>query len=232
MEKVDKPFTSKKITEDFVSGGYAAKEVFTLDSVDKSYGKTVLLSNVSLSARRNDRIALIGANGCGKTTLLRLLLNEEECDSGEIKVSVSVKPAYMSQIIVFDDMDATVLDTLRYGLDVTVEKARSLLAGFHFRADDVMKRVGALSGGEKSRLRLCMMMQNNANFLLLDEPTNHLDIASREWIENALYDFEGTMLFVSHDRYFLRKFADKVWSMENGIITKYDCGFDEYFAMT
>ena len=129
-------------------------------------------------------------------------------------------------------MNATVLDTLRYGLDVTVERARSILAGFNFRANDIMKKVGSLSGGEKSRLWLCMMMQNNINFLMLDEPTNHLDIASREWIENALYDFEGTMLFVSHDRYFLRKFADQIWSMEDGIITKYDCGFDEYFEQT
>jgi len=95
-----------------------------------------------------------------------------------------------------------------------------------------MKRVAALSGGEKSRLKLCLMMQNSVNFLLLDEPTNHLDIASREWIENVLTDFEGTMLFVSHDRYFLNKFADKIWSMDNGMITEYDCGFDEYLELT
>jgi ABC-type multidrug transport system ATPase subunit len=95
-------------------------------------------------------------------------------------------------------------------------------------AVDVLKKVGNLSGGEKSRLKLCLMMQKNINFLMLDEPTNHLDIASREWIENALDDFEGTMLFVSHDRYFFNKFADRVWSMENGVVTDYDCGFEEY----
>jgi ATPase subunit of ABC transporter with duplicated ATPase domains len=138
----------------------------------------------------------------------------------------------MSQIITFEDMDATVLDTLRHTTDVPVEKAGNILAGFHFKAADAAKKVGVLSGGEKSRLKLCIMMQENINFLLLDEPTNHLDIASREWIENALTGFDGTMLFVSHDRYFLSKFAEQVWSMDNGSITKYGCGFDEYLEMT
>jgi len=232
MEKIDKPLTSRKLTAEFDSGGYASKDIVTFDSVSKSYGDKVIVDDLDIKIYRNECIALFGANGCGKTTLLKMITNEESCDSGEVKVSVSVKAAYMPQIIVFDDMDATVLDTLRYGLDVTVEKARSILAGFNFRAADVTKKVSSLSGGEKSRLWLCMMMQNNINFLLLDEPTNHLDIASREWIENALFDFEGTMLFVSHDRYFLRKFANRIWSMENGVITKYDCGFDEYIEMT
>jgi len=232
MEKIDKPITSRRLTAEFDSGGYASKDIVTFKSVNKSYGDKVILNDLELKIYRNECIALFGANGCGKTTLMKMVMNEEPCDSGEIKVSASVKSAYMPQIIVFDDMNATVLDTLRYGLDVTVERARSILAGFNFRANDIMKKVGSLSGGEKSRLWLCMMMQNNINFLMLDEPTNHLDIASREWIENALYDFEGTMLFVSHDRYFLRKFADQIWAMEDGIITKYDCSFDEYFEQT
>jgi len=232
MDKVEKPVTARKLTAEFDSGGYASKEIVTFDSVCKSYGAKVILNDLSLKICRNERIALIGANGCGKTTLLKMIMGEEHPDGGEVKVSVSVKPAYMSQIITFDDMAATVLDTLRYTADVSVEKARSILAGFHFRAADVMKTAGVLSGGEKSRLKLCLMMQSNVNFLLLDEPTNHLDIASREWIENALADFEGTMLFVSHDRYFLSKFADKVWNMDNGVITEYDCGFDEYLELT
>jgi len=232
MDKVDKPVTARKLTAAFDSGGYAAKEIVSFGSVYKSYGAKAILNDLSLKIHREERIALVGANGCGKTTLLKMITGEEQPDSGEIKVSISVKPAYMSQIITFDDMDATVLDTLRYAADVPVEKARSILAGFHFRATDVMKKVGVLSGGEKSRLKLCMMMQENINFLLLDEPTNHLDIASREWLEDALADFEGTMLFVSHDRYFLNKFADKIWSMDNGFITKYDCGFDEYLEIT
>jgi ABC-type multidrug transport system ATPase subunit len=134
----------------------------------------------------------------------------------------------MPQAITFDGANATILDTFRAKTNLSEEKSRSILAGFHFPAAYVMKKVGALSGGEKSRLKLCLMMQGNINFLLLDEPTNHLDIASREWLENALSGFQGTMLFVSHDRYFLNKFADKVWNMENGVITQHDCGFEEY----
>ncbi|HOP09882.1 MAG TPA: ABC-F type ribosomal protection protein [Oscillospiraceae bacterium] len=232
MDKVDKPVTAKKLTAEFDSGSYAAKELVAFDSVYKSYGEKVLLNHLDLKIRRNDRIALVGANGCGKTTLLRILMGEEPCDSGKIKLGPSVKPAYMPQIIAFENEGATVLDTLRFDAGLSEEKTRSILAGFHFKAADVMKKVGTLSGGEKSRLKLCMLMQNNVNFLLLDEPTNHLDIATREWIENALTDFEGTMLFVSHDRYFLNKFADRIWSMENGVITEYGCEFDEYLELT
>jgi ATPase subunit of ABC transporter with duplicated ATPase domains len=218
MEKVDKPVSYKKLTSGFDGGGYASKDIVSLDSVCKSYGEKVILNNQSLTVRRGDRIALVGPNGCGKSTILKMITGEEQPGGGTVKVSPSVKPAYMPQIITFDDMEATVLDTLRYSAGVSEERARSILAGFHFRAADVMKKAGALSGGEKSRLRLCLMMQNNINFLLLDEPTNHLDIASREWIESALAGFEGTMLFVSHDRFLLNKFADKVWSMDGGTV--------------
>jgi ATPase subunit of ABC transporter with duplicated ATPase domains len=191
-----------------------------------------VLTRQSLNIYRNDRIALFGANGCGKTTLMKMTVDEQLPDSGQINVSVNAKTAYMPQIIEFENGSATVLDTLRSDTGITEEKARGILAGFHFGPGDVMKKVNVLSGGEKSRLKLCLMMQRDVNFLLLDEPTNHLDIMSREWIENALGDFEGTMLFVSHDRYFLNKFAEKVWSMENGVITEYNCGFNEYLEIT
>jgi len=230
MDKVDKPFTSKKMTEDFNSGGYAAKQVVTFDSVCKSYGANVLLDDVSLAINRNDRIALIGANGCGKTTLLRLIMGEEPSDSGNIKVSSNIKIAYMSQIILFENENATVLETLRNKVDLPEEKIRSILARFRFKALDVIKKVGSLSGGEKSRLKLCLLMQNQANFLILDEPTNHLDIESREWIEDAVSDFSGTMLFISHDRFFLNRFASKIWSMKDGGITEFNGGFEDFLA--
>jgi len=228
MNKVDKPITSKKVAEDFNSGGYAAKEAVSLDSVYKSYGSNVLLSDVSLSIGRNDRIALIGPNGCGKTTLLKMIMGEEACDSGVVKVSSNIKIAYMSQIILFEDETKTVLETLRSKTTFPENIARSVLARFLFRAEDVMKKVSTLSGGEKSRLKLCLLMQDEYNFLILDEPTNHLDIDSREWIENAVLDFEGTMLFISHDRYFLNKFASKIWNMKNGSINVFNGGFDEF----
>ncbi|HNX14605.1 MAG TPA: ABC-F type ribosomal protection protein [Oscillospiraceae bacterium] len=232
MDKVDRPITARKLTAEFDSGRYAARELVTFENVGKRYGAKVLLRDLKLSVLRSERIALVGENGCGKTTLLKMLTGQEPCDSGEIRLGPSVKAAYMPQIITFEDDNATVLDTLRFFAGLSEERTRSILAGFHFKAADVMKKVGTLSGGEKSRLKLCMLMQNDVNFLLLDEPTNHLDIATREWIENALTDFEGTMLFVSHDRYFLNKFADQIWSMENGVITKYGCGFDEYLELT
>ena len=228
MDKVEKPTTARKLTAEFDSGGHAAKEIVHFESVRKGYDENVLLFDLDLKIRRNDHIALVGANGCGKSTLLKMITGEEQPDNGNLLISSNVKIGYMPQIILFEDMSATVLDTLRGQISMPEEKARRILARFHFMAADVMKKVGTLSGGEKSRLKLCLMMQNNINFLLLDEPTNHLDITSREWIENALSDFEGTILFVSHDRYFLHKYADKVWHMENGVITQYDCGFDEY----
>jgi ATPase subunit of ABC transporter with duplicated ATPase domains len=228
MEKVDRPITSKKMKDDFNSGGHAAKVVVSLDSVHKSYDSNVLLNDVSLNIERNDRIALIGANGCGKTTLIKMIMNEASSDRGEVKVSSNIKIAYMSQIIIFDDENTTVLNTLRNVSDFPEEKIRSILARFRFKAQDVMKKTGNLSGGERSRLKLCLLMQKQANFLILDEPTNHLDIESREWIEEAIAEFNGTMLFISHDRFFLNRFASKIWGMKDGQITAFDGGFEDY----
>ena len=228
MDKADKPKTSKKMTEDFNRGGHVSKELVSFDLVSKSYGSKVLLNNVSLGIGRNDSIALIGENGCGKTTLLKLIMGEEAWDSGIVRVSTNVKIAYMPQIIQFDDDSATVLDTLRYAFDLTVGKARGILANFRFKAPDVLKKVSSLSGGEKSRLKLCLLMQDKVNFLILDEPTNHLDIDSREWIEDAVSDWGATMLFISHDRYFLNKFATRIWSMKDGGIRDFHGNFDDY----
>ena len=228
MDKVERPVTAKKLTAEFDSGGHAAKVVVSFESVCKRFGENVLIHDLNVNILRNDRIAFVGANGCGKSTLLKMIMDEERFYNGDIRISSNVKIGYMPQVISFDDMEATVLDTLRAEIRVPEEKARGILARFQFVSADVMKKVGTLSGGEKSRLKLCLMMQTNINFLLLDEPTNHLDIASREWLENALSDFAGTMLFVSHDRYFLNRFADKVWSMENGTVTRHDYGYEEY----
>jgi len=228
MEKVERPNASRKITEDFSSGGHLAKVAVALELVRKSYGAKVLLDDTSLTIARNDRIALIGENGCGKTTLVKLITGQEACDSGSVKVSSNVKIAYMPQIITFDDENLTVLETLRYAFDLTQEKARSILSNFKFKAPDVTKKVSNLSGGEKSRLKLCLLMQDRVNFLILDEPTNHLDIESREWIEDAVTNWDGTMLFISHDRYFLNKFATRIWGMEGGSITDFNGSFDDY----
>ena len=184
-----------------------------------------------MAIKKEHRIALVGSNGCGKTTLLKMLLGKELVDQGAIKVSVNAKIAYLAQDVKFEDPDETVLALMRKSFPLTEEKARSILAQFQFKADSVLKQLRALSGGERSRLKLCLMMQEKINVLLLDEPTNHLDIASREWIEGALMDFSGAILFVSHDRYFLKQFADQVWHMEDGKITHYDCGYEAFLDL-
>jgi ATPase subunit of ABC transporter with duplicated ATPase domains len=221
MVKIEKPVTTRRVNEDFKSGGYAAKVVVSFESVSKRYGDNVLMDNVNLTIARNDRVALIGANGCGKTTLIKMITGDEPNDSGIVKVSSNIKFAYLPQIIRFEDENQTVLETLRGITGLPEDKTRALLMKFNFKTPDIGKKIGSLSGGEKSRLKLCLLMQTQVNFLILDEPTNHLDIESREWIEDAVADFDGTMLLISHDRYFIDKFASKVWSMEGGSVTEY-----------
>jgi len=230
MDKVDRPVTAKKMAEEFSHSGHAAKAVVTLENVCKSYGKNPLINDITLTIDRGDHVAIVGANGCGKTTLVKLIMGEETCDSGTANVSTAMKIAYMPQIVTFENENATVFDTLRYTTDppIAEEKARSILANFRFRAPDVQKKVGSLSGGEKSRLKLCLLMQNKVNFLILDEPTNHLDIESREWIEDAISDFPCTKLFISHDRYFLNKFATRIWAMENGQIADFHGLYEDF----
>jgi ABC-type multidrug transport system ATPase subunit len=194
----------------------------------KAYGSRTLLNGIDLIIRRNDRVALIGANGCGKSTLIRILTGEETPDQGHVKIGNSIRPAYLPQVIEFENNTATVLETVRYALETNEERARKILARFHFRGSDVQKMTGNLSGGEKSRLKLCLLMQQDINLLILDEPTNHLDIQSREWIEEALSGYGGTILFVSHDRYFINKFADRVWELKDGSITDFDGTYAEY----
>ena len=158
-----------------------------------------------------------------------MIMGEEYPGRGRIKLGPSTKIAYLPQIIHFDVPQRNLVDTMLYSKrDITPQKARDRLAAFHFRGEDVFKSVSVLSGGEQSRLRLCMLMDDEVNFLILDEPTNHLDIASREWIEEAVEAFDGTLLFVSHDRYFINRFATRVWELEEQRITDYRMGFARY----
>lgn len=236
MVKVEKPTIFSKLTDDFKyeNHDHVAKEFVTLDCVCKKYGDKVLLNNVDLRMVRGNvnRIALIGENGCGKTTLIKLLTGEETCDSGIVKIAENVKVAYMPQIIRFDDENATVLETLRNATGMPEKDARSILAGFRFKATDVTKKVRSLSGGERSRLKLCLLMQNKTFLLILDEPTNHLDIESREWMEEALSNFPYAILFVSHDRYFINQFATRIWSMKDGSVTDFYGSYDDYLNAT
>lgn len=228
MEKTEKPIKEKDLTARFQENTFSGKEIILLEGVSKAYGDQQVLKGITLTVGKNERIALIGNNGCGKTTLLRILTGEETPDAGVARVGESVRYNFLQQTVIFERPEFTVLDTVRYALETNEETARRKLAAFHFKGKDLFTQVQSLSGGEKSRLRLCIMMQGNANLLILDEPTNHLDIRSREWIEEAISSFAGTILFVSHDRYFINRFATRVWEMEEGQITDYSGTFEEY----
>ena len=232
MRTVDKPTKDRAMTAQFHTQDFYGDEVFTLKGVQKGFGERTLFSNLDLKVTGGERIALIGDNGTGKTTLLKLLMDEEYPDAGKIKFGPAVRTAYLPQIVEFDVPSRNLVDTMLYAKrNVTPQSARDRLAMFHFTGEDVFKSVSVLSGGELSRLKLCMLMDEEINLLILDEPTNHLDIASREWIEEAVESYDGTLLFVSHDRYFINRFATRVWELENGAITDYPMGFARYRQM-
>lgn len=232
MRTVDKPTKDRAMTAQFHTQDFYGDEVFTLKGVQKGFGERTLFSNLDLKVTGGERIALIGDNGTGKTTLLKLLMDEEYPDAGKIKFGPAVRTAYLPQIVEFDVPSRNLVDTMLYSKrNVTPQSARDRLAMFHFTGEDVFKSVSVLSGGELSRLKLCMLMDEEINLLILDEPTNHLDIASREWIEEAVESYDGTLLFVSHDRYFINRFATRVWELENGSITDYPMGFARYRQM-
>lgn len=229
MRTTDRPTKDKALTAQFVSREFYGDEVFEIKGVEKSFGDRMLFSGVDLSVTGGERIALIGDNGMGKTTLLKLLLDEEYPDAGKIRFGPSVRMAYLPQIVRFDVPERNLVDTMLWSRrGATTQWARDQLAKFHFRGEDVFKQVKVLSGGELSRLYLCTIMDEAVNLLILDEPTNHLDIASREWIEEAVEAYDGALLFVSHDRYFINRFATRIWELENGKITDYRVGFERY----
>ena len=232
MRTTAKPTKAKKIDARFASREFKGDEVLQLRGITKSFGDRTLFSDVYLRVEGGERIALIGENGTGKTTLLNMLTGRESCDGGSVRMGPSVKWAYLEQVIHFDHPERNLVDTMLYAKkNITPQSARNRLAAYQFQGEDVFKPVSVLSGGELSRLRLCMLMDEEINFLILDEPTNHLDIASREWVEEAVEAFDGTLLFVSHDRYFINRFATRVWELQGGTITDYPMGFAQYRAM-
>ena len=232
MRTTEKPTKAKKMDARFASRQFKGDEVLQVKGVSKAFDGRTLFSDIYLRVEDGERIALIGENGTGKTTLLNMLLGIEPTDSGIFKLGPSVKAAYLPQIIHFDHPERSILDTMLYEKKgMTAQSARNRLAAYQFQGEDVFKPVSVLSGGELSRLRLCMLMDEEINLLILDEPTNHLDIAAREWIEEAVEAFDGTLLFVSHDRYFIQRFATRIWELADGTITDYPMGFAQYRAV-
>ncbi len=199
--------------------------------ISLSFEERKLLDGIGFTVEKGDRIALIGDNGTGKTTLLKLFTGALTPDNGSVRYGPSVKFGLLPQVIEFDVESRNLVDTLIWQMKLTPESARNHLGAFDFRGEDVFSPVSTLSGGERSRLALCMLMAQKINFLILDEPTNHLDTASREWIEEAVADFDETLLFVSHDRYFINRFANRIIALKDGKILDFRGNYEAYLRM-
>ena len=228
LQTAERPREDKKLSVRFRQKEFFGDEVLVLEDVAKSYGEKKLFSGIDELIEPGERIALIGDNGTGKSTLLHCITGEETPDRGWIHLGPAVKSAYLPQLVRFDDPSRNMVDTMLWEAKCDPQTARNRLAAFGFRGEDVFKTVSVLSGGEQSRLRLCILMRDDINFLMLDEPTNHLDLLSREWMEDALMDYSEALLFVSHDRWFIEKFATRIWCLHDGQIEDYRGGFAEW----
>ena len=222
---------NRRIRASLGYGGRSGFDVLSLKDVAVGYDGRPLLEHVTLDLKKGERVALLGDNGAGKTTLFKLLCGELPAMEGRVKWGVNVKVGLMPQTIVFEHPQRTLLDTLlweRPGL--TAQMARNRLASYDFVGEEVFKLVADLSGGERARLKHCLLSFDPINLFLLDEPTNHLDIASREWVESVLEEYDGTLLFISHDRYFISRMAQRILTVEHGTVTDFRGGFEEYQA--
>jgi len=228
MDKTDKPVIEQQINTPFSEKQFSSKDVITAQGLVKAYNGVNVLDCTDFRVQKGERVAILGSNGCGKSTLIKIITGELEADQGTAKTGESINHAYLPQEVCFENPSLPVLDTVRASLGISEGSARGLLAKYNFKGEDVCKIVNNLSGGEKSRLRLCILMQEDVNLLLLDEPTNHLDIDSREWLEDALSEFGGTLVFVSHDRYFINRFATRISEVKNGKIFDYYGNYEYY----
>jgi len=239
IEKIDRPVLERRKMDLALNGWRGSNQVLELDEVSKSFlpehssvSRTdrVILNNINFLIRHGERVGLIGANGAGKSVLLRLILGREQPTYGEIKIGPSVKVGYYAQEHDTLDFNQTLIDAVRLAGNMSESNAVSLLIRYLFSYQQATQRIGSLSGGERSRLQLALLVLSGANFLLLDEPTNNLDIASAEVLENALNDFNGTVLVISHDRYFLDRTVNRIFALENGRIMEHIGGYSDYAA--
>lgn len=228
MERIPKPRKKENISLNLQPATRSGDEVLKIKDLKFSFPGEKLLEGIDLELFRGEKTALIGPNGSGKTTLLKMILSDLEPDSGGIKVGHGVEIGYYAQQKPVFNPEDTMLYALQMKTGLKTGEARDLLAKFLFKGEDVYKKVGALSGGEISRLRLLQLMHSNANLLILDEPTNHLDLDSREILEASLNDYQGTVLVVSHDRYFLNKVVNKIYEIKNQELIKFLGDYDYY----
>lgn len=230
MEPLEKPETAKEIPLNFQMNDRSGKQVLMVRDFDLSVADKDLLNQVSFNVVFKDRTCLMGKNGSGKSTLIKYIMNlyENEQDDNNIRIGSNVSIGYIPQTITFEDDNATILDTARKSYYGSETHLRASLAKFMFNGENVFKRVGTLSGGEKVRLKLFELMQRNVNLLIMDEPTNHIDITTQEVLEEALKEYPGTILFISHDRYFINEIAKKILYIENKGIKEYLGNYDDY----
>ena len=236
MNKIEQPTLERRRMGLELNGWRGSNKVLEIVDLDKIFpaetgdGKAIILAGFDLLVWRGERVGLVGPNGAGKSLLFRLILDQEVPTSGEIKIGPSVKVSYYAQEHETLDYDRTLIDTVRHAATLSENGAVSFLGRFLFTYEQARGLVGNLSGGERSRLQMALMMLSDANFLLLDEPTNNLDIQSAEVLEEALADFEGTVLVISHDRYFLDRVVDRIVELDEGALTEYIGGYSDYQA--
>ncbi|MGD6893517.1 ribosomal protection-like ABC-F family protein [Bacillus infantis] len=229
MDIIEKPvFKRRNMRLDIKAAQRSGKEVIKADRLCKSFNDKVIFKNSGLLVQYGERVGLLGSNGSGKTTFLKMLLGEVLPDGGTVELGANVQAAYLPQKIVFNDEELTVLEAFREGISIVEGKAREYLAKFMFYKKSVFTKVKQLSGGERIRLKLAMLLYQDINLLILDEPTNHLDIPSIETLEAALEDFEGTIFFISHDRYFINRISERVVAVEDYSLKNYPGNYDSY----
>ena len=228
MDKIEKPVTERRRMELRLNGWRGSNKVLELADVSKSFGEKQVFANINETIWHGERVGLIGPNGAGKSVLLRMILGNELPDAGEIKIGPSVSIGHYAQEHETLDFDQTVLDAVRYAGKMSESRATAFLLRYLFTYKQVSQKIGELSGGERSRLQLALVVLSGANFLLLDEPTNNLDIASAEVLEQALEDFEGTVLVISHDRYFLDQTVQRLLVIEDAQLAEYLGGYSDY----
>jgi ATP-binding cassette, subfamily F, member 3 len=228
VDRRDRPVLERRRMDLALTGWRGSNKVLELNGVRKAFGPVMPLYDVNLLVWHGQRVGLVGANGAGKSVLLRLLTEQETPDAGQIKIGPSVKLGYYAQEHETLDFDQTPLDLVRRARPITEQGAVAFLSRYLFSYRQVSQPIRELSGGERSRLQLAALVLSGANFLLLDEPTNNLDIASAEVLENALDDFEGTVLLISHDRYFLDRTVDRIVELAGGVLADYEGGYSDY----
>ncbi len=227
---VEKPKEHRKINVDFNEERKTSRRIIETRNLSiKTPDGRRILDNVNFQISSGERVALIGANGSGKSTFVKTIMGTQELPvAGEVYVGPSVQIGYLPQIITFPNGKQKLLEYFQNEVCVNEQRARQILAGFQFYKEDVNKRVENLSGGEKIRVKLAELLQQKINTLIFDEPTNHIDIPTKEVLEDALEDFDGTLIFVSHDRYFINKFANKIIEFSNGKTNTYLGNYDYY----